>query len=319
MGYNALAMGLTFPKLPLRMARLLFVLRPAAMVSLDFMGRGDALRGALGTNLKPEGCPPKCLGIANCPQSYRCAYAQFFAPMSRGKSIPGPFLIRPPLTNNPDFGPSRALQFELRLFGLAIASADRFIRAFLHTRESGLADVPTHLESVDSVDWEGTECEELFAEGRLTGGKPIVLTFERFLECSCSPAAAIDFLTPTDLVYSEQSTKVPPFAAVVQRARGRISRLCANWEGCEWNLPFELEELASKVQLVDWSGTWPAYRRKSRQNGHQMALTGFQGTVKYDSIPAELWPLLNIGQEIHVGTHTSWGLGWYRVRPQPDS
>lgn len=310
----------------LRIARLLFELRPAGPLHLPLEQRGNVLRGAFGRVFQRSVCDPDCSDARTCARRDSCAYARLFEPRWEegaqfgAEDAPRPFVFRPSLSSDPEFGPHRPLLFELRLFGEAISAAEHFVNAFQRLAETGLADRSVQLESVDMLDWMGQSHGSLIRKGHMVQTpSPMGLNLEQICAAPVLTAStiAVDFATPTWLREDGRDLRVPTFTGLVQRVRDRISMLCRIYEKCEWQADFKLiSDVAALANTVDWEGGWVQHRRTSTRTGQQMPMAGFRGTVVFSEVDQRLWPLLLIGQEIHVGRHTAWGHGWYRVQQQ---
>jgi hypothetical protein len=150
----------------------------------------------------------------------------------------------------------------------------------------------------------------------LTREQPLALGFASFFHEEGGPhAATIDFLTPTWLRENDRDLRVPTFPALICRIRDRISMLCRLYEGQEWQAAFsDIGQVASQATVCDWEGGWVQSPRMSTRTGDEMPLGGFRGPVNFRGIDPRLWPLLRIGEEIHVGRQVVWGHGLYRIR-----
>jgi hypothetical protein len=303
------------------MARLRFEMRPAAALHLPPDRRGEVLYGAFGTILRRTACDPGCPGAESCPRARECAYAQLFEPSAPAEARFGAkearkaFLFRPPLDAAPEFGPHRPLRFELRLFGDAIHAWGVFVDAFRRLATSGLADRAVELVSVLSLDWKGTSARILFEDGQATDASPQVLDFQSLFEAPAPGSRArIEFVTPTLLKDRGVELRVPTLPALVRRLRDRVSLLCLIWESKEWQAEYRaIGELAEEAVTEGQEGAWNVHDRHSTRTRRSMPVEGFRGHVSYDRVHPELWPLLRIGQEIHVGQHVVWGNGRYRI------
>jgi hypothetical protein len=306
---------------PLRMARLRFELRPRTSVTLPPWRGGEILYGAFGTVLRRTACDPRCPGAESCPRRAECVYAKLFEPAAPMASRVGEtgsrkaFLFRAPLDGGSDFTPYRPLTFELRLFGETIASWGIFIDVFQRLSATGLADRLVDLVSVLSLDWKGTSARILFDDGRATDAEPIQLDFHSFLDRPAPGSRArVEFLTPTLLKDRRAHSRIPTVAALVRRLRDRLSLLSLLWEGSEWQAEYKaIGEAAERAVMEKFEGGWDVHERHSTRTRRDMPVEGFRGSVFYDSVDPELWPLLRIGEEIHVGQHAVWGNGRYRL------
>jgi hypothetical protein len=316
-------MGNIYSVPPLRVARLMVELRPEQPLHLPLEHRGNVLRGAFGRIFQRQVCDPDCPGAATCLRREDCPYAQIFEPRwpdgaSFGmETAPRGFLFRPPLSSDPEFGPHRAVRFELRLFGKGIEYAEHFLRAFRLFSQFGLADRAVHLRSVIALDWSGRTLASLVADGQPTNSRAVPLTLTGFFSEHIQVSeAAIEFVTPTWLREQGHDLRVPTFSGLVQRVRDRISMLSRIHEKAEWQADFRaIGQLADQAVTVDWDGRWVKPGRTSTRTGQTMPLGGFVGFVHCSGVDAALWPLLQMGQEVHAGRHAVWGQGWFRIQP----
>jgi hypothetical protein len=219
------------------------------------------------------------------------------------------------------FGPQRPFTFELRLFGRAISDAASFILPFLDLARTGLADRAVDVASVLSLDWMGRTDGVLVEEGRVRDAKPLALDLDWILNTPADgPRARIEFLTPTRLPMRDRRSSrdadsaVPTMPALVRRVRDRLSLLCLMWGDREWTADYgALGDLADRASCAVHDGRTMTYTRHSTKTGQTIHMTGFSGLVTYEGVHNALWPLLRIGQEIHAGRFTEWGLGLYRI------
>lgn len=301
------------------MARLRFELRPRTTLRLESEFRGEVLYGALGTILRRTVCDPACASAESCPSRHECAYAQLFEPDSPvnarfgAKDAPKAFLIRPPIDPDPSFGPHKPLLFEVRLFGKAIDSSALFINTFRQLARTGLADQAVDLVSVLSLDWKGTSAHILYEGAQATDAEPLILDFDSWMhEPPAAGRARIRFDTPMYLKDGGKVQREPALPALVRRLRDRISLLSLIWEGKEWQAEYRaIGDLAEDAAMRIEKGGWQVHERYSTRTKRTMPVEGFCGTVTYDRVPPQLWPLLRMGQEIHVGQHVVWGNGRY--------
>jgi hypothetical protein len=306
----------------LRMVRLRFELAPESPLHLPLEERGNVLRGAFGTVFRQTVCTPDCSGAVKCPRRETCAYAMLFEPGWRAGAArfgvgdaPRPFVFRPPLDPNPHFGRERPLFFELRLFGQAIEVAQFFIHAFQALALVGFQGRRVHLASVYSLDWDDTLDKALVLDGATTRNLPLILGFEELCgkRCLVGPLR-IDFLTPTWLRHAGADQRVPSPEALIYRIRDRLSFLSLIYEGREWQADYgSIGKLARQIHLSYAEGGWAELSRRSTRTGQVMPMSGFVGTAIYENLPPALWPLLVVGQEIHVGRFAVWGNGAYSL------
>ncbi len=288
------------------MARLRCELRPVTTLTLAEEHRGEKLYGAFKTILYRGSCLSRCNSGGHRSD---CLYAMLFESQD-----PKGFLFRPSLGGPAELSPRRPLVFELRLFGQAISMAPLFIDILKRLEKHGLEDRAVELTSVRSLDWLGTRAHLLVDEGRPTGEDPLPLDFGQMPGEDATPRSArLEYLTPTYVKHHRLVQRVPTLQAVVCRIRDRLARLCQLWEGQEWQADgAAIEALAANVRPLH-TGQWLEHKRHSTRTDRQMPVEGFRGTATYEPVSPALWPLLRIGQEIHIGQHVVWGNGMYRI------
>jgi hypothetical protein len=304
------------------MARLLFELHPSAPLHLPLEIRGNVLRGAFGKVFQRSICDQDCPGTRNCPRREVCAYAMLFEPGWRNEGsnfgagdAPRAFLFRPTQHPDPSFGSGQPLHFELRLFGQAIEVAQFFIHAFQSMMRQGLQGVRVHLHSVHTLDWKSASQGELVTEGKLTRSSPHTLTLAdlHIPPCPQTPVQ-IHFLTPTLLNFNKSEQRIPTLEALICRLRDRLSFLSLLYEGCQWQADYSaIGKVAASARRLVHHGQWHSTQRHSSRTGQTMPLSGYRGSVVYEDVHPDLWPLLVYGQETHVGSHAVWGNGGYHI------
>ncbi|NIA10440.1 MAG: CRISPR system precrRNA processing endoribonuclease RAMP protein Cas6, partial [Nitrospiraceae bacterium] len=58
---------------------------------------------------------------------------------------------------------------------------------------------------------------------------------------------------------------------------------------------------------------WHDWERWSNRQGTRMKLGGFMGEVTYKGDLRPFWPYIRLGEYVHVGKGSSFGLGRYRI------
>jgi hypothetical protein len=95
----------------------------------------------------------------------------------------------------------------------------------------------------------------------------------------------------------------------------RISALCAFHGDAPLQADYRaLKQQAEMAQLIDSALVWRDQKRFSARTRKTMPLGGVLGTLRLDlaNAPA-LWPFLWLGQWVHAGKGTVFGLGGYRL------
>ena len=113
----------------------------------------------------------------------------------------------------------------------------------------------------------------------------------------------------------EVSPEAPSFQPLVQALFLRIPMLSAVHRGEVWREDFKaMVERAGEVETIADETTWVSFRRYSSFKKKSETLEGVVGGVEYAGAAiGEFLPLLCIGQLVHVGKRSVFGLGRYRM------
>jgi serine/threonine protein kinase len=79
----------------------------------------------------------------------------------------------------------------------------------------------------------------------------------------------------------------------------------------------QLTEDASRVKLVDFDTRWVDWERFSSRQQVKMKMGGIVGTAAYlapeEGYYSRFWPWLKLGELLHIGKNTVFGLGKMRI------
>jgi CRISPR-associated endoribonuclease Cas6 len=124
----------------------------------------------------------------------------------------------------------------------------------------------------------------------------------------------LHFITPTRLVYAEALTPAPDFHILIRTLLRRLSNLAYFHCGAELDLDFHgLIAAAEQIETVDSELSWYDWERYSARQDARMKLGGVIGKVTYRGDLRPFLPLLQLGEIVHVGKGTSFGLGKYEM------
>jgi CRISPR/Cas system endoribonuclease Cas6 (RAMP superfamily) len=74
-----------------------------------------------------------------------------------------------------------------------------------------------------------------------------------------------------------------------------------------------LIEKAGTVKLIESNTEWFDWKRYSTRQEEWMSLGGVTGAVSYEGDLTDFMLLLRLGEYVHVGKGTSFGLGKYEI------
>jgi CRISPR-associated endoribonuclease Cas6 len=124
----------------------------------------------------------------------------------------------------------------------------------------------------------------------------------------------ISILTPLRLRFDGHITDKIEFHILIRNLLRRISSLSYFHCNEKWEVDFKgLIEKAKEVRQTATDITWFDWKRYSTRQEEWMSLGGVAGTVSYEGNITEFLPFLRLGEYVHVGKGTSFGLGKYEI------
>lgn len=303
------------------------------------------LRGAFGWSFKRMVCyQPQVTTCQGCLLRGQCPYPQVFEPPPPPGTIyagqeraVAPYVVRPPAGAQRSFAPGEELVFELILIGRANGLLPYFALALQQLERQGvgrgrgqvrvqrieaLAPGEHGQESVSSDKADGRAVERLDrgAVCLYDAAQPDIIQnhggfpARAWLSATSPPTQiTVNFVSPTRLQTEGQVQGEPSFAVLYRALLRRVSALCTVHTEQMWETDFAgLAGAARAVQTVAASMRLERRQRRSDRQG-EMEFWGAEGIMVYQGELAPFWPLLQLGEVIHVGKNCTFGLGQYRI------
>lgn len=303
--------------------------------------KGSTFRGGLGHALKQVWCHrPGGRICGKCQNERFCAYSYIFeTPKSFGlptgmhaPNLPHPFVLLPPLGEYPPSGQEQRIietgesfSFQLALFGSAIHLVESFVVAFERLGEIGIGKKQGKFRLAKVSNSDGSLVYAMgeglpSGEEPLSSGEVVVRNYEEFVAAAQSwegDLLTLRFLTPTHLLHHGRLAE-PTFEIFLRRLLGRASELAKIHGGQPWDLDYRgiIDSAVAAVRLVNKQLQWQDWERYSNRKEQRMKFRGFVGTVTYQGELKPLLPLIMLGQYLHIGNKTSFGMGKYEILGQ---
>jgi CRISPR-associated endoribonuclease Cas6 len=290
--------------------------------------KGSTLRGGFGTVFKETVCVVEHRDCARCLLRARCAFPYVFdtpvpedaARLRKYPAAPHPFVFLPPLEEKTLYRPGEALAFDLTLIGKGADFLPYFIYTFERLGERRGLGKGRGRFAVESVTWLSPQGEEVLiydSDSKTLRNAFHAVTVQDLLPVSPTfnfVLFTLHFMTPTRLVYAEALTPVPDFHILIRTLLRRVSNLAYFHCGTKLDLDFRgLIAAAEQVETVTSDLRWYDWERYSARQDARMKLGGFIGRVTYRGNLQPFLPLLRLGEVVHVGKGTSFGLGKYVI------
>ena len=303
----------------------------------------NLLRGTFGAALKT--ISGSTIGLAS---PYDTLFESPLPPdaqvLRRASHVPHPFVLRPPPHEVLELHPGDELPFDLILIGQrALAFYPQILLALLELARQGLgkARVPMTLLSIETRRFDGVR-ESLF-DARGAHGEPHAEFLPRHDDAAMGYVAArqsieaveslppadasqagsdltIAFESPAQIIVGGRVPRDLSFETLIRTLLRRVTSLCAFHGTGPVDADFAaLLRSAETVRTVHHDLQRISRTRYSGRQKRRTPQRGLIGQVRYagDAI-ADFLPLLRLGERVHVGKGTGFGLGRYRLtRAQP--
>ncbi|MCL4745051.1 MAG: CRISPR system precrRNA processing endoribonuclease RAMP protein Cas6 [Burkholderiaceae bacterium] len=280
---------------------------------------GSTLRGVFGHSLRNIGCATRMVTCAGCPLAADCAYNQLFeaegtAGLRRKYSrLPNPFVIEPPGWGARRYEAGEKLRFGFVLLGDALRHLQLVVSGWRHAMlgsigpDRGRARL-ARIRHEQDPEWRSPDEFDRWRQPRgairldNAGGAPDTATIAFDTPLRIKREGAVlgpEEITPRDLV----AALVRRTADVLEFNAGIKPMLNRNGSGdCTGGI-----EMIADLRWQDW-------HRYSNRQCREMPLGGVVGQARLGGRLQPIWPLLYLGQWLHLGGKTTFGLGRYTLR-----
>lgn len=309
----------------LKIARYRFTFRMTAPLRLpDYAG--SALRGAFGhalmhvSGINSSDIKEKNALYLNSP------YAEIFAPhdIPRASSgfylknqIPVPFVIEAPIQKARNYLLGDTLQYEMVLIGEALTQLATVILAWRRAFLRGIGNGGTaELVSVAQLSSNGEQV--IYSEF-----EPFITAHNTVVNCPQYTAAQnvhLKLLTP--LRISQRGKVLGPRDLTASIFLRHLIRRVSLQVQAQNPSAFTLDKIRYLNSLADTVQDerrlqWQDWQRYSSRQKQAIDQGGVVGRGYFESLPAELLPIIYLGEWLHFGKETAMGLGWYKWTDEP--
>ncbi len=287
--------------------------------------KGATLRGAFGSTFKRVVCVRRDGQCAGCLVRAHCAYSYVFetpaadseADLARHYTFaPHPFVMEPPEEARVAYGAGERLSLGLVLIGRAIDYLPYFIHALDEMGQRGLGHgrgkarlarvwTPAAMPAGETAIYAAADAQLQTGSPVYHGPRQVPVT---------GGALRLRLATPTRLKDEGRLTPGVDFPLLVRSLLRRTSELAR----IHCQAPLELDyrgwiERARTVRPLEAALHWHDWERYSRRQETRMKMGGVVGRVAFAGDVEPFMPLVALGQDLHVGKGTSFGLGRYEI------
>lgn len=306
----------------MKLSKYRFIIKPQRELILPPY-KGSTFRGGFGYAFKRAVCMDREGECAECLLRHKCVYSYVFeTPIPqealKDEHVPHPFIIEPPLDERQHYGIDDRLDFHLILAGRAVDYIPYFIFAFEELGRTGIGKNKGKysLEKVISLD-KDREMLIYDGESHFRDDYYVMDSADLLQEASQHGynKVTLRFLTPTRIKYEGKLTINIDFEVVMRNLLRRLSWLAEVHCGEKWELEWKgLVQRAKEISTVYSDLRWHDWERYSQRQGTRMKMGGFLGEIAFKGDLAEFMPFLKLGEYLHVGKGTVYGLGKYEMK-----
>jgi hypothetical protein len=288
--------------------------------------KGSAFRGGFGKVFKQVVCINCEEDCENCLLQSKCVYSYVFETPACGKGefntthLPHPYVLEPPLDGKSRYLPEDSFSVNLILIGRAIDYLPYFIFVMEEFGKNGIGRGRGRffLERVETLSHPSDIEGRIIFEGRskrISGDAEIKAFFGMNRETNYNQFLTINFLTPARITF--QNRLNPPlefcFLIFMKNLLRRIHLLA---EHCSSAVEADYKKLldqAGDIETVDNNLYWYDWERYSKRQDTRMKFGGFKGRITFSGPVSPFLPFIKVGEYVHVGEKTSFGLGKYVI------
>lgn len=308
-----------------KFAKFRFYLHPLEKIYLPRY-KGSVLRGGFGNIFKKTVCMNNKRECNECILQERCVYSYIFeTPLPQNllekskfklKRPPHPYVLEPPITSKIEYNHNDELAFNLILIGRGIEYLPYFVFVFEELGKRGLGKGRGKYELVRVDNEEG---ERIYESGKLSDNFQVKSFQDIINECNIPESknyqqVKINFLTPVRIILRGELPTKFDFNLFIINLLRRLSWLSIvhGDEELEFNYKYFIS-CADDVKIKERNIKWYDWERYSSRQGTRMKLGGFLGNITFEGDLKKFIPFIKLGEYIHIGKQTSFGLGQYEI------
>ena len=292
--------------------------------------KGNVFRGRFGYILRHVACigqEKQCEKQCHFPD--RCIYSRCFetpvpkdSPILRGQTFaPHPFVLEPPHANTRSYVLGDTFTCHLTLIGDAINLLPWLVFTFdqMGKQRIGLRGErgQCQLEKVESLPADDNQPSQTIytIESEMLTDEGLVLRLSDVLNAATShmDQVHLEFLTPTSIKVNGKWTSRLTFEILIRNLLRRIRflSLCH----CGEDLDVDAHALIAAAHSVRHIShlQWLRRDRYSHRAEASVPMGGFMGKIQFEGDLTPFLPFLYLGKYLHIGHHTAFGFGQYRL------
>ena len=308
------------------LAKFRFIFKATTTVRLpDYTG--STFRGAFGNTFKTTVCIRTDRDCQKCLIRDTCIYLWIFetpppqeAPfLKQSGAAPHPFILEPQFeAMAKEIRPQSTFSIDLVLLGKAIDYLPYFVFVFQKMGQYGLGKGRGKYELLDVQDLLAAKGTSIFhASENVLSENFVRISSDELLQPDSyilSSPLTLNFQTPVRIKRDGRYVSRLDFPDLITTLTRRYFLINHFHGDAQGELAHKaLIELSRSIQTVSNELTWYDWTRYSHRQRTKMKLGGLLGKITFEGELSPFVPLLRLGEYMHIGKNTSFGLGKYRI------
>lgn len=304
----------------LAVARYQFNFEVQDTLHLNFYS-GSMLRGVFGHALRHLACMTKMANCKECPLYRTCPYPEIFETpppqnhtLQDFSQIPAPYVIEPPPMGEKVYRAGEILRFSMVLIGRAIHQLPLIIFAWQRAFARGVGKYESCAKLLNVI-FEPNQLQQQIVFDALENQAIIEHSPLSFVQPDLQNSVTLNVITPLRI---QQKGRV-----LLHDLQGRdfimslVRRYYLLKEFHSENYePPHFSQLAQQAHAVKCESNlkWCSWDRYSNRQQQKMTMGGVVGELSLSGELKSFLSLLQLGQWVHAGNKTSFGMGLYVIK-----
>lgn len=290
---------------------------------------GVTLRGAFGMALKRTTCVTRQRNCETCMLNQKCVYATSFESIFLGNSpylkgtdrAPHPVLVYPVEPGKSVTRRGGTYTLGLTVFGNRRDYLPYYIYALTQLGRTGLGKMrgKFRITSVKELGFPRGSREIYDPESETLSFEGKGISIRDVLQKKTRPTrATLTALTPLRLKMAHRLQRSPELSHILKSAAVRLRVLSSLYADTPIDLlpDIDFNRIQEGISIEFSDFRWREITRYSRRQETGMKLGGVMGSMVFSGDLGKIYSILKVGQLIHVGKNTGFGLGRYELKTE---
>lgn len=288
--------------------------------------KGSLLRGVFGKIFRQTICIQRSKTCDSCLLLRSCPYIFFFEsrrlqgeePIFQSSHDPHPFVLVPPLEEKTCYLEGEIFSLKLVLIGEGISFLPYCIMVLEEIGKQGLGRKRGRFILKEITATDGFLDKVIYnnKEGILAKDIPTI-TAKAINRDEKNPKELIlKTITPIRIKSKGELVDDIGFLLILRGVMRRYSWLSSIYCNQLPEIPYQdlLDEASATVEKVESNLHWKELERYSHRQKKRQKLGGVEGEIRFSGNLSPFLPLLRLGEYLHIGKNTAFGLGRYSLQ-----